>query len=497
MRKLGSGTYGNVFLDEVTNEAIKKCYHEDSRNIWAGNLREMDIVKRFGKHPNIVSLHRVTLDSSKDLHYNKLALHLQQYPTNLIRYISQQKGSKIDLTSSRIIIVQILMGLEYLHSNKIVHRDIKPDNILIDPSTLEVVLCDFGMSDIRMLYRKSDTKVTSPLFRAPEVLKEKRYSYEVDIWAAGLIFYRLLMGEYPYTYPLKEDREAEAKLKELHDKLRECSDDEENEIRDQIKKIRDKISKLILDEVQKIDIKKSFNAKYSYRNLLMGLLQEDPHKRLTATQALASPFFDSVRQKYIDNVRKEFPPVFIKLRKLSFEPLPERKWISKYTMKYISDSKDLDADVIYPIIFHGLDIFEKYLTYCKSQNIISKKSTGKYLSEQETYLFLYACFYIAHKYYAITQVPFDFEDFFPQDLMTDHSMREAEKFEEYILSKVLDYQIFECTLYEIAEDMINNPQTSDYYKILKEYLALTQKVQDHNSYRSMYREHFFKKLQTL
>ena len=75
------------------------------------------------------------------------------------------------------ILVQIFLGLEYLHSHKIIHRDLKPDNILINPETLEVAICDFGMADINMKYQVSETKVTSPIYRAPEVFL-KKYSYE-------------------------------------------------------------------------------------------------------------------------------------------------------------------------------------------------------------------------------------------------------------------------------------------------------------------------------
>lgn len=496
MRKIGCGSYGDVFLDKEANEAIKKCSHEDGRSIWAGNLREMDILRRCGNHPNIVSLRRVTFDKEKELSHNKLALHLQYYPMNLDDFIMTFKECRLDLSTIRIIMVQILMGLEYLHINKIIHRDIKPNNILINPETLEVALCDFGMADIRMRYRKAEVEVTSPMFRAPEIFKEKRYSYEVDMWAVGLIFHYMLQGEYPYHYPSTEDKAATARIKTLK-KVLGALDSEDiekrKEVLEEINEIRTKLKELVLSKIEEINLKKTFRTNYVFKNLLMGLLQEDPNKRLTASQALSSPFFDSVKEKYIDDVRKEFTPIPLKLRKISFENIPERKWISKYTMKYVSDNLEIDSDNLYPIVFHGLDIFEKYLASIKSDDSCSKKSLGKYLNEQETYLFLYTCFYMAHKYYAVTEIPLDFEDFFPEELITDLSMEKAEEFEEYLLSKTLDYWFFDLTLYEIAEERINNPEPSDYYKILKEYLIVTQKTKNYNSYRTLYNEYFFKK----
>lgn len=497
MRKIGCGSYGDVFLDKDANEAIKKCSHEDGRNIWAGNLREMDILRRCGDHPNIVSLRRVSFDKDKESDHNKLALHLQYYPMNLDDFILTFKEKRLDLSTIRVIMVQILMGLEYLHINKIIHRDMKPNNILINPDTLEVALCDFGMADIRMRYRKAETEVTSPMFRAPEIFEEKRYSYEVDMWAVGLIFHYMLQGDYPYAYPNKEDREATARIKILKRTLNllDAEDIEKRkEIHEEITNLRNKIKELVLSRIKKINVKETFKVRHTFRNLLIGLLQEDPNKRWTASQSLSSSFFDTVREKYIDSVHEKFKPVPIKLRKISFEDIPERKWISKYTMKYVSDNSEIDSDNLYPVVFHGIDIFEKYLASIRSDDdSCSKKSLGKYLSEQETYLFLYTCFYMAHKYYAITEIPLDFEDFFPEELITDISMEKAEEFEEYLLSKILDHWFFELTLYEIVEDLVNNPEPSDYYKTLKEYLIISQRTKNYNSYRTLYNEHFFKK----
>lgn len=481
MEFIGSGTFGTVFFDKKNNEAIKKCSHEDSRNIWAGNLREMDILKRCGEHPNILKLNSISM--KEDSEYNKLLLHMKFYPNNLDAFVKSKK--RIEISLVRNIICKILLGLEYLHANKVIHRDLKPDNILIDPETMDIAICDFGMSAVLMKYAKYDCKVTSPLYRAPEVYRENKYSSEIDIWAVGMIMYYLIQKENVYYFPQKEISEIENRMEVLYKRKSKNAQLE-------LEALKIKINEIILNEIGKIDIKKSFGAGFSFRKLLEGLLHENPSKRLTATQALEDPFFDIVRENIINETRRKYPPEPIKLRKLVIEKIPERTWITKYTMKYINDNSKYEYINIYPIIFHGLDMFEKYLNFCSKNKITN--SEGKYLSEKEVYLYLYTCFYISHKYYAVTEMPWDFEDFFPDNLIENDNMKKAEDFEEFMLQYVLNYSIFEYTLYEVADEFINNPDKNCYYKIIKEYLSITsEKTEKYNSYRSLYREKIMQK----
>lgn len=484
MKKIGSGSYGDVFYNKKSAEAIKKCYHEEGGDIWAGNIREMDILKRCGDHPNIVKLNKVTIADKPDKKHNKLALHLEYYEMNLQTYISSFKDGRVDLSIIRNIMVQILLGLEYLHANKIIHRDLKPDNVLINTETMNVTLCDFGMSEILMKYKKCDTKVTSPLYRAPEVFKEQKYSAEIDLWALGLILFTMIKGECPYTYPIEVE-------KSILDQI-EALDPEKD--KDQIMELKETLKRNILAEISKITVKNSFSRVYTFRKLLEGLLREDPAKRFTASQALEDSFFDPVRSSHINPTRAAFPPIPLKLKRLYIENIPERKWITKYTMKYVSDNQEFSSGNLYSIVFHGLDIFEKYLRHCKNNGTETASNTvGKYMYEKEVYLYLYTCFYISHKFYAVVEIPLDYEDFFPDDLLEDDNMAKAEEFETFMLKYILEFSFFEYTLYEVAEEMINNPSDSDYYKILKEYLTVTQKQCDYKSYRDIFRECIMKK----
>lgn len=81
-----------------------------------------------------------------------------------------------------------MQGLHYLHSNGIMHRDIKPFNILIDPTHKSLKIIDFGLSDYYIPLKESSDHVASIYYKAPELLfSNPFYDYRVDCWAAGMI----------------------------------------------------------------------------------------------------------------------------------------------------------------------------------------------------------------------------------------------------------------------------------------------------------------------
>lgn len=188
---LGEGTYGKVYKcrDIKTKEyvAIKHIKKFDMDT----TFREVSILQEL-THENIIKLHKSLI--IQDEFY--IVLDFMENPLNNIDID--------DYNIIRNIIKQLINGLKYLHDNKIIHRDIKPPNLLIDKNN-NLKIADFGCArklDWAILDCQRDLIETNVLmtrtvctlwYRAPEILFKEKYSYPIDIWSAGCIFAELLL----------------------------------------------------------------------------------------------------------------------------------------------------------------------------------------------------------------------------------------------------------------------------------------------------------------
>jgi len=158
-----------------------------------------------------------------------------------------RKRTKLNEPTAKFIFRQIIEGLQYIHSQNVVHRDIKLDNILID-LTNTVKICDFGVSRKIKKGEIMHDQCGTPAYIAPEIILGKGYEgFGVDIWSAGVVLYALLAGVVPF-------RQKSMKL----------------------------INQLIIDG--KYDEIENISAEA--KDLIRGILNTDPLKRLTIDQIL-------------------------------------------------------------------------------------------------------------------------------------------------------------------------------------------------------------------
>lgn len=100
----------------------------------------------------------------------------------------------------RLLLLQILGALKYMHSKRVIHRDLKLGNILLD-SGMNIKISDFGLA--ALLATHGERKMTicgTPNYIAPEILygKDAGHSYEVDLWSTGVVMYAMLYGKPPF-----------------------------------------------------------------------------------------------------------------------------------------------------------------------------------------------------------------------------------------------------------------------------------------------------------
>eukprot|EP01121_Diplochlamys_sp_Union-15-3_P017664 TRINITY_DN6269_c0_g1_i2.p1 TRINITY_DN6269_c0_g1~~TRINITY_DN6269_c0_g1_i2.p1 ORF type:complete len:298 (-),score=42.52 TRINITY_DN6269_c0_g1_i2:84-977(-) len=197
-------------------------------------------------------------------------------------------NSNVNITKQhhQIFIYQILRGLKAIHSANVLHRDLKPKNILVNKST-ELKICDLGMGrddtgpSLRMTLLE---EVATPYYRAPEGILFKNYSYDksVDVWACGCILGELILRK--PVFPGKSSPE----LIQLIIDLIGTPTKEEIE---KIDKARYKEFILSLEPKKPKDFNSVFvNSEPLAVDLLQKIFVLDPEKRISVDQALAHPY---------------------------------------------------------------------------------------------------------------------------------------------------------------------------------------------------------------
>ena len=196
VKYVNSGAFSAVclVLNPKTNEKfackIVSRAMIDQRKILNRFEQELRLTQSFN-HPYILK----TIDVIYD---DKFIYAISEYCPNgdLASYIvSIQACSERQVSR---IMKQVLEGLNYLNNKKIVHRDIKPQNILLDKN-MDVKICDFGLCHEVLGNQLLRTQCGSPLFAAPEVIEGKRYDgVKSDIWSLGIVCFVMALGYLPW-----------------------------------------------------------------------------------------------------------------------------------------------------------------------------------------------------------------------------------------------------------------------------------------------------------
>ena len=199
IKELGAGSFGHVYL--VTHKATKAQYAIkaiDKRNKTNQEEKpyfriEIEVMYKI-HHPNVVKLYGHFED-------NNYCYFIMEYISkgNVYGLIPQDKKKRLNNQVVASLMKDVISAVYYLHNMKpiIIHRDIKPENVLLADG-LVAKLTDFGWSNYMQEDEKRTTVCGTPIYLAPEIIKEQGHDEKVDVWCIGVLLFELITGNVPF-----------------------------------------------------------------------------------------------------------------------------------------------------------------------------------------------------------------------------------------------------------------------------------------------------------
>jgi len=282
LQKIGEGTYGDVFRgrDRETNQivAMKKIKLEHTEEgVPSTAVREISLLKELN-HETVIRLLNVVN------YRRKLWLIFEFLDQDLKKYMDSVTSLSPNLIKKYV--EQILTGLQYCHSRRIMHRDLKPQNLLID-SNGHLKLADFGLARAFCVpVRPYTHEVITLWYRAPEILLGSlSYSLPVDIWSTGCILIEMV-NKKPFFV-------GDSEIDQLH-KIFQVMGTPNETVWPGVTVFPDYNIQFPNWKPQNLQNFLSRSDPYLC-DLLAKMLVYEPSKRISARKALEHPYFTSVR----------------------------------------------------------------------------------------------------------------------------------------------------------------------------------------------------------
>ncbi|EDW27950.1 GL27247 [Drosophila persimilis] len=300
---VGNGSFGVVFQAKIvpSNEqvAIKKVL-QDRRF----KNRELQIMRKL-RHDNIVSLKYFFYSSGEKRDEVYLNLVMEFIPDTLYKVERQYARAKQTLPVNyvRLYMYQLLRGMAYLHSIGFCHRDIKPQNMLLDTETGILKLCDFGSAKQLVSGEPNVSYICSRYYRAPELIfGATDYTTKIDVWSAGCVLAELLLGQLIFPGDSGVDQIVEI-VKVMGTPTTE-----------QLHDMNPHYKQFKLPQLKPHPWSKVFRIRTPAEaiDLVSKLLIYTPNARASPLMGCAHPFFDELRQdpyQLLPNGRS-LPPLF-------------------------------------------------------------------------------------------------------------------------------------------------------------------------------------------
>ncbi|KAI9297588.1 Pkinase-domain-containing protein [Neoconidiobolus thromboides FSU 785] len=342
-KAIGNGSFGVVYQARLTHSgqlvAIKKVL-QDKRF----KNRELQIMRSV-RHPNVVELKYYFYTNGfqkEDIYLNLVLEYVPETLYRLTRHFARSSQT-IPPIQVKLFTYQLLRSLAYIHMIGICHRDIKPQNLLIDRQTGVLKLCDFGSAKILVPGEGNVAYICSRYYRAPELIfGATNYTTQIDIWSVGCVMAELMLCQ-----PLFPGESGIDQLVEIIKVL--GTPDKE-----QIHHMNPAYVDHKFPQIHPQPFSKIFRPGTPLEAIefLPCLLNYTPRHRLTAVEAMAHPYFDELREtKVLYSQDRQIPELFdFSEQELSIQPEVNHRLVPRHIIAQM-EKVGLDMVKFFPGLY--------------------------------------------------------------------------------------------------------------------------------------------------
>ncbi|XP_014663177.1 PREDICTED: cyclin-dependent kinase 14-like [Priapulus caudatus] len=291
LEQLGEGSYATVFkgMSNFSKKivALKEIRLQEEEGTPFTAIREASLLKGL-KHANIVTLHDI-------VHTKETLTFVFEYVhTDLSQYL-EKHGGGLNPHNVMLFLYQLLRGLAYCHERRILHRDLKPQNLLISELG-ELKLADFGLARAKSVpSRTYSHEVVTLWYRPPDVLLgSTNYSTSLDMWGVGCIYSEMISGQ--ATFPGMKDTNDQ--LDKIFRILGTPTEETWEGVTSFPNHNSEKFGKYAHKRLSQV-IPKLLQIPYAEK-LASQCLQLNPSKRISAKEAMSHMFFSDLPPKIMD-----------------------------------------------------------------------------------------------------------------------------------------------------------------------------------------------------
>lgn len=448
---LGKGTYGKVYgvsnLLTRRELALKRILIDPKvRGDFTLSLREMDMMTRLA-HPHVIPLTEVLytpppaspLTSMLD---DRVSFVMPRADMTIDKYVEQSPS----IVHRKNLVWQLLVGLQYIHREGVIHRDLKPQNLLLFGKHL--CIGDFGLATPYVQGEPRTPQMVTIWYRSPEILLNQDYDMKADIWSCGCILFELMSGR-----PLFAEDNELSMLDSIYSLLPSNTKYKFKHLK---RKKRPYVSGYELSGVEAIlhrelglsERRLQEFGESSYRQfltLLSKMLTLNPTRRPSCTSLLKDVYFDPYREELVRVSRPLTTPhilIFHPAREIGIGIIDQQRYPIQYRVKFLA------VDILDRILQVKPEIAE-------DDGLVRKYSV--------------CALYIAEKY-LMEERCCSFEE-----LISTHEedFEGYEALEREVLELILEYRIYRKTLYDYLPHDVIPREISRVYLLFRKALPFT------------------------